>query len=252
MALRMLRYVVRQVEHWRQQYPESTLLPVIIPLVMYHGPEGAWTAPRRVEELFNLPGEEAQRKHWLALVPRFEYLLDDLTTERAEALLARPGPPLARLAWLVLRYGRTGELAQRLPNWTALFAQVQAAPDGSENLLVVIRYLLWVGDEAVHEAAERVLHSVMDAQRAEELMRSYGEELIERGRQQGLEQGLAQGRLRGRAEDVLRILTVRGVHVSDEARQRILTCTDLATLDRWFDRALSATTLSDALEELAS
>ena len=87
MALRMLRYVVRQVEHWRQQHPESTRLPVIIPLVMFHGPEGAWTAPRRVEDLFELPGEtEEARQYWRALVPRFEYLLDDLTAEREEVL----------------------------------------------------------------------------------------------------------------------------------------------------------------------
>ncbi len=46
----------------------------------------------------------------------------------------------------------------------------------------LIRYLLWVGAEAVHEAARGVLHSVLDEQRAEELMRSYGEQLIERGR----------------------------------------------------------------------
>ena len=38
MALRMLRYVVRQAERWRHEHPESTRLPVIIPLVMYHGP----------------------------------------------------------------------------------------------------------------------------------------------------------------------------------------------------------------------
>jgi hypothetical protein len=72
-------------------------------------------------------------------------------------------------------------------------------------------------------------------------MRSYGEELIEQGRQQGL--------ARGHAEGVLRILAARGVHVSGEARQRILTCTDLATLERWFDRALTASTLADVLAE---
>ncbi|HEX8826450.1 MAG TPA: hypothetical protein VF794_41495 [Archangium sp.] len=44
---------------------------------------------------------------------------------------------------------------------------MQAAPDGSEHLVVVIRYLIWVGDEAAHEAAERVLHSVVDAQRSD-------------------------------------------------------------------------------------
>jgi predicted transposase YdaD len=261
MALRMLRYVVRQVEHWRQAHPESSLLPVIIPLVMYHGPEGAWTAPRRVEDLFELPGEtEEARKNWRALVPRFEYLLDDLTAEREEALRSRPGPPLARLAWLVLRYGRTEELARKLPEWVALFAQVQSAPEGSEHLVVVIRYLLWTGDKAVQQATGQVLHSVLDEQRAEELMRSYGEELIERGRQQGLtqgltqglargrEEGLAQGVSRGRAEDILRILAVRGIHVDEGTRQRILDCTEVETLDRWFDRALQATTLSEVLD----
>ncbi|AKJ05031.1 putative transposase/invertase (TIGR01784 family) [Archangium gephyra] len=248
MALRMLRYVVRQVEHWREKHPEHPMLPVIIPLVMYHGPDGAWSAPRRVEELFDLPGEGEQRERWRALVPRFEYLLDDLTAERAEALMARPGPPLARLAWLVLRYGRTEELAHRLPEWTALFAQVQAAPDGTEHLVVVIRYLLLIGDKTTRRAAGQVLHSVMDVQRAEELMRSWGETLIERG----LRRGLRQGRLQGRAEAIVDILAVRGVAVGDEARQRILACTDAATLDRWLARALNATTLSDVLDTQAS
>jgi hypothetical protein len=155
----------------------------------------------------------------------------------------------------VLRYGRTQELAQRLPDWTGLFAQVQAGPEGAEHLVVLIRYLIWVGNKATHEAARQVLHSVVDAQGAEALMRSYGEELIEQGRQQGLargrEEGREEGRSRGRAEYILRILTARGVHVGEEARQRILTCTDVATLDRWFDRSLNATTLSDVLDDLA-
>ncbi|WNG62270.1 Rpn family recombination-promoting nuclease/putative transposase [Archangium gephyra] len=255
MALRMLRYVVRQVERWRQAHPESTRLPVIIPLVMYHGPDGAWTAPRRVEELFDLPEAEEDRERWRALVPRFEYLLDDLTAEREEALRARSGPPLARLAWLVLRYGRTRELARKLPDWTALFAQVQAGLEGAEHLVVVIRYLQWMGDGAAIRAATRqVLHSVLDAQRAEVLMGSWAEEMIEQGVQkglaQGVAQGVAQGRLQERAEVVLRILTARGVHADEAARQRILSCTDGETLDRWFDRALNATTLRDVLDDL--
>ncbi|WP_375769048.1 Rpn family recombination-promoting nuclease/putative transposase [Archangium gephyra] len=254
MALRMLRYVVRQLERWRQEHPESTRLPLIVPLVMYHGPDGAWTAPRRVEDLFELPEGEAERGRWRALVPRFEYLLDDLTAEREEALSARSGPPLARLAWLVLRYGRTGELARRLPDWVALFAQLQATAEGGEHLVVIIRYLQWTEGKAVHAAARQVLHSLVDEQRAEELMGTWAEEMIEEGVQKGLEKGLAKGReevlprVRGH---ILQLLTARGVPVDEAARQRILNCTDLDTLDRWFDRALSATTLSDVLDDLA-
>ncbi len=255
MALRMLRYVVRQLEHWRTKHPESKRLPVIIPLVLYHGLEGAWSAPRQVEELFELPGEGEELEHWRMRVPRFGYLVDDLTAERAEALMARPGPPLARLALLVLRYGRTEELAERLRGWAALFAQVHAAPNGFEELGTVVHYLLLVGDRAVQHVTVEMLHSVVGEQRTEELMRTYGEELIEQGRQKGrLEgqaEGLARGKAEGRAVSVLQILAARGVHVPASAQQRILSCTDLACLDRWFDRALTATQLSEVLGDLA-
>jgi len=245
MALRMLRYVVRQLEHWHQQHPESALLPVIIPLVMYHGPEGAWSAPRRVEELFDLPERRESSEAWKALVPRFEYRLDDLTAQRAEALMTRPGPPLARLALLALRYGRTQELTQQLPGWTPLFEQLSTAPGGAEEVGMVVYYLLRVGDTSSQAVAVGILRSVLGTQRSEELMGTWGEEFIEKGRQQGWLQGLAAGEAKGRAKDVLRILASQGVQVDDTTRQRILACTDLATLDRWFDRALKATRLSD-------
>ncbi|AKJ08227.1 Hypothetical protein AA314_09853 [Archangium gephyra] len=50
---------------------------------------------------------------------------------------------------------------------------------------------------------------------------------------------------------MLRILDARGLHVTDEARQRILSCTDISTLDRWFNRALKASTLANVLGDLA-
>jgi predicted transposase YdaD len=253
MSLRMLRYVVRQLQHWRKEHPQSEALPVVVPLVMYHGAQGAWMAPRRLEELFALPGEGAEQERWRALVPRFEYLLDDLTAEREEALRARPGPPLARLALLLLRYGRDEELAARLEGWKVLFAQVQAHPEGLEDLRGVVRYLLEVGDAEAHKAMARVLKSVAGEQREEELMMTLGEKLIEQGRQQGLAEGQAAARAAGRvagqavarAEDVLRILAVRGIAVDEKARTLILTCADLATLDRWFDQALSAARFAD-------
>ncbi|HEX5752533.1 MAG TPA: hypothetical protein VFZ09_40385 [Archangium sp.] len=82
-------------------------------------------------------------------------------------------------------------------------------------------------------------------------MRTWAEEMLEQGVQKGLVRGREEGRVEGRAEYILRTLTARGVHVDEASRQRILTCTDVTTLDRWFDRALNATTLSDVLEDLA-
>jgi hypothetical protein len=250
MALRMLRYVVRQLEHWRQEHPGSALLPVIIPLVLYHGPGGGWSAPRRVEELFDVPDKGEHPEHWSALVPHFQYLVDDLTTARAEALMARPGPPLVRLALLVLRYGRTQELPQRLPEWKPLFAQVSSSPDGFVEFSMVLRYLLWVGGQAAQEATAGMLHSVMGPQRLEELMSDWDAQYFNPWRQQGRLEGLEAGRAQGRAEAVLRILTARGIPVDKDVQQLILSCTDLPTLDQWFDRALKATRVSDVITDL--
>ncbi|MEV4875941.1 hypothetical protein [Streptomyces cyaneofuscatus] len=58
-----------------------------------------------------------------------------------------------------------------------------------------------------------------------------------------------EGRAEGRAEDILRILTVRGVSVPDEARQRVTACTDLAVLDVWFERAITAPTADAVFDE---
>jgi hypothetical protein len=47
---------------------------------------------------------------------------------------------------------------------------------------------------------------------------------------------------------VLRLLATRGVHVDEPSRQRIEACMDVSTLERWLDRALTATRISDVLD----
>ncbi|MFF8100964.1 hypothetical protein ACF07S_14515 [Streptomyces sp. NPDC016640] len=61
--------------------------------------------------------------------------------------------------------------------------------------------------------------------------------------------GVAEGRAESKAEDILRVLKVRGLTVSDDDRERITTCTDLDTLTAWFDRSLTTTTAEDLFAE---
>ncbi|HVG61058.1 MAG TPA: hypothetical protein VNA24_21035 [Hyalangium sp.] len=126
-----------------------------------------------------------------------------------------------------------------------------AAINGLDELSAVLRYLLSVMDESAERAVVDMLKSVTGVQRAEELMPTWAEKYFEQGRQKGAEEGRLMGRAEGQAESLLRILASRGVHVDDKARQRILSCTDMSTLDQWFERALQATQLSDVLGDLA-
>lgn len=50
---------------------------------------------------------------------------------------------------------------------------------------------------------------------------------------------------RGEARTLLRMLEKRGIAVDDAARARITGCTDIPQLDRWVDRAMTATSLDE-------
>jgi hypothetical protein len=84
----------------------------------------------------------------------------------------------------------------------------------------------------------------MQPYRAEALMRTMAEVL----REQGHQQGLAEGEAKGLAKALLRLLASKGVQVDDTSRQRIQSCMDAATLERWLEQALNATHLADVLD----
>lgn len=63
-----------------------------------------------------------------------------------------------------------------------------------------------------------------------------------------VEESWLKGRAKGKAEDILHILGVRGIEVSDSVRERVTDCTDLDVLGTWLDRSLS---VADAEELFA-
>ncbi|MDP3208072.1 MAG: hypothetical protein Q8M65_02890 [Rhodoglobus sp.] len=59
----------------------------------------------------------------------------------------------------------------------------------------------------------------------------------------------ARGEVRGEAKMLLKILDARNLSVDEAARARILACTESAVLERWAERALTATRIDDVFSE---
>ena len=114
MAVRMCQYVSRLLDRWEQQHRHDRHPPLILPVVLYHGAQGPWTAPRRVEELLDIPLEEARREGWLQHLLRLEYVLYDLMTHSEQELKTLACPPLVRLALVLLRLAITRQLVERM------------------------------------------------------------------------------------------------------------------------------------------
>jgi hypothetical protein len=56
----------------------------------------------------------------------------------------------------------------------------------------------------------------------------------------GKAEGKAEGEVKGEAKALMMILKRRGMAITDEQQRRIVSCTDVATLDSWLARALVA------------
>jgi hypothetical protein len=76
MAFRLLRYQDRIWERWRADHLKVRTLPMIIPIVMYHGVT-PWSEPRAFDALLDVPpGLRPAVEPYLV---RFTYLLHDLS-----------------------------------------------------------------------------------------------------------------------------------------------------------------------------
>ena len=58
-------------------------------------------------------------------------------------------------------------------------------------------------------------------------------------------EGKHEGRLEGEARALLRVIDRRGLAIDEATRARVLTCTEAAALDRWLDRAVTASQTSE-------
>jgi hypothetical protein len=62
-------------------------------------------------------------------------------------------------------------------------------------------------------------------------------------------QGLLAGEALGRAKAVLIVLGARKLDLSAEARERVVTCSDLDRLERWVRRAVTCASADDLFAE---
>jgi predicted transposase/invertase (TIGR01784 family) len=238
MAFRLLRYLVRIWERWLADHPRAKVLPVIVPVVLYHGAE-AWSAPVAFDALFDIP--DAVRPALAPHLVRFTYLLDDLSEIPDDRLRARAMTALGRLVEACFKHARTRpDLIEILSGWADVLREVVSAPNGLEALALVMRYILLVNDHVEPETLRAFLERVAGPDTKDTIMTA-GERLIQQGEDRGIQ--------KGERALLLRLLRKRfGHHVGTDVEQRLAAASpeQIAT---WAERVLSDTTLAELLAD---
>jgi hypothetical protein len=213
-------------------------LPVIIPLVLYHG-ERAWMGTTQFRDLLHVPEQLAGTV--APFVPDFTYVLDDLSKLDDQALRQRALTDLARVALIVLQRCRDShDPGAVLRPWAQTLIAVLAAPHGREALQLVARYTAEVSD-ATPELVYRFFVEL--GPQAEEIFMTTADRL----REQGMAQGMAEGRAQGIAATLTRLLNLKFGPLPAPALALIQGAAP-EELERWIDRVLTANSLDEVLE----
>ena len=103
-------------------------------------------------------------------------------------------------------------------------------------------------EQALSEAARKALDMEPQIEKffTEAHRRSYDQGEA-KGKAEGKAEGKAKGKAEGEAKALMMILKRRGLAITDEQQRQIVSCTDLATLDRWLDRAFSVASVDELL-----
>ena len=96
--------------------------------------------------------------------------------------------------------------------------------------------------ERASQAAQRYLEELMETA-------EYKNDFIESYVQVGIEQGIERGAVADAGEKLLKVLDVRGLQPTDAQRAQVVGSADLARLNLWFDRALTAETAADVFKD---
>lgn len=233
MAYRLLHYLVRVWEQWLRDHQGATALPALVPVVLYHG-SAAWSAPRSLSELLDLPAELAG--DIAAHTPQLSYLVDDLSAVSDEQLRGRAMTALATLATACFKHVRTSpDFVVTLSAWADLARKVLQAPRGLEALAHIVRYSIVVSNldhERFHAMLEREV-----GPDAKEVAVTLGQKLIEQGRE--------EGRRTQTQALLLRLLVLRfGEDVKATIEPRLHDAS-ISDLERWVDRILTARSMDE-------
>lgn len=211
-----LRYRVRIWEQWLKD-GNSGRLPVIIPVVFYHGAD-RWTAKRQfADTVAVVPG--CQR-----YVPSCEYHLVDPSNYADEALR---GAVILQVTLLTFKYIFREELSARLPGILALLRDLERGSSGLDFIRSLLRYLTQAaGTDRLSETSLR--QAVTQALSGDdETMMTIADQWVQQGWEKGWQQGLESER-----QLVLRMVRRKfGPAAMEQSRALLETITESTVLE---------------------
>ncbi len=241
-ALQVLRYMVEIWELHRKQHKRAKALPLIIPIVVYHGKRRRNVS--RLVDLIDLPTLANK-----AYVPCFELAFYDFSPASDEKI---KGVIALRLMLTCFRAKNNPTTVDHVMEIFGLLAKLDNTETSMRWIEVIATYLFQTMD-----IDRNVMHNIaslkLDVSKEETIM-TLAERLRKEGRMEGKKEGRMEGKMEGevlgRHAVLKRQLGKRfGKDILDIRTQERLRNASAEQLDLWAERILDARTLEDVFRE---
>jgi predicted transposase/invertase (TIGR01784 family) len=247
-AFHLLRYQVKIWELFLKQNKKARRLPVIVPLVLYHGTRH-WRVGTRLSDLIEGPREDLK-----AYIPDFSYLLCDLSPYGNAQI---KGAAILRVFLMLLKYIHHPELVTYLRQILPLLKEL-AHPNQElvTYLEIIIRYIFNATDRVNVDELKEIVETSL-AKDEEGIIMTLAEQLIQKGKeeglqqgmqrgmQQGIQQGLQEGKLEKSREAIVEVLEARFGPLPASVRGRLSAIVDVVTLEGLLKKAATAPSLAE-------
>lgn len=241
MPLRLLRYEVDIWDDWLAAHPDAKKLPPILPVVLHHSELG-WRVATAFEDILAISADAFAAV--APFVPRFRFILDDVSKIDDDALRRRAMTALGKLAlWCFRDVRKPGELVRNLARFKDLLEEVLTAPSGLKAVSAVLIYILSASGRLPKEEVERIVR-LATSQSIEGMMGSLAEQIEEIGIEKGVKKGLEEGIAAGERLVLRRQLQRRFGVLPAEVTARIEQA-GRAELEGWSDNVLTAASLAE-------
>ena len=201
--LQLLKYMT-EIWEAKAQKENEWKLPLVIPLVMYHGKK-RWNAPLRLKDM--MQGNTNIPKEMENYIPDFEYLLFDFSHRSDEEIL---GEAMLRMYLMMIRaFSKTTEedILPTIRKALYYLEEFESKEKGIDYLETMMRYVF-----SVHQniSEEDLVHVV------EQIETTYpeGGDVIMTLAEVYMEKGKKEGKLEGKLEVTKNLLT-KGFSVED-------------------------------------
>ena len=169
---------------WRLHLKQaSPPLPVIVPMVLYHGPT-RWTGPDSLLGLLGKPDPTL-----LEYVPHFKILLYDFSSYSHEEI---KGAVLTRATLMLLKHTFTPGFAGKLPEIFSLLRALLEKETGMQYLETILRYVFHTVEGMGAEDLKAIVEDNLSTAKGDFVM-TLAQQIKNEGIQEGIQQGIQEG-----------------------------------------------------------